>query len=95
MEVESVSEDPPPEDLDLDLDLDLESLTREQLHERRLAIQVEEERRQRLEDGEERIGQATRDYLDAARIECAYTPAELGHMVIEYITKNLEGTEAD
>lgn len=76
-------------------DMDLDSLTDEQLHDRRRAMQAEEERRKNVAAGKDRLGQAAHEYLLAARIDCGYGPTELGQIIIDHITNEPEQTEAE
>lgn len=63
-----------------------EGLTDEEVEQRRRAAAAEIERRQKVEAGQERVGQAAHDYLIAARIDCEHTPTELGQVIIDHIT---------
>lgn len=67
--------------------MSMETMTDEELDQHRRDILVEQERRQKLQDGLDQIGQAVHDYLVAARIETEYGPDELGPIVIDLLTK--------
>lgn len=67
--------------------MSMEAMTDEELDQRRREVLAEQERRQKLQDGLDQIGQAVHDYLVAARIETEYGPDELGQVVIDLLTK--------
>lgn len=67
---------------------DLNDMTDEELDTHRRDVLTEQERRRKLEQGKERIGDAVADYLEAAGItKPADDPAELGELVIGMLTE--------
>lgn len=77
----------------LDESEELSALTIEELNHRRRTASAELERRERVEDGQERVGQVAHEYLLAARVDCEHTPTELGQIIIDHITAEPEQTE--
>lgn len=64
----------------------LDGLTDEQLDQRRRDTLAEQERRQKLTDGQARIGSTVRDYFTAARLDLPeLNDEELGQRVIERV----------
>lgn len=67
--------------------MDLESLPDDELDQVRRGSLAEQERRQKLHDGKELIGQVVRDYLEAAKLDCPdVEDAELGQAVVDLLT---------
>ena len=66
--------------------MDIKEIDDDQLDEHRREVLREQERRQKLADGLNRIGATIRDYLDAAGIECPdKTDEELGETAVDAV----------
>lgn len=67
----------------------LESSTDEELDELRRATLAEQERRKKLEDGKQLIGESVRAYADAAKLDCPdLEDDELGEYVVNLIVED-------
>lgn len=69
----------------------LDDLTDDQLDEHRREVLKEQERRKKLEDGLELIGQVVSDYMDAARMDCPDKEnLELGELVVDLLSEYVD-----
>lgn len=72
--------------------MDLEEMNDCELDEHRREVLAEQERRKKVEEGADLIGQVVRDYMEAARLDCPdLDDSELGHVVVGLI----EGADPD